>query len=296
VGIHAALAAHPDSGRGAAAKIAGTVAARLRDGVDRLDLLVATTVAESRARMNRSAADGVDVLVVLGGDGPRTRASSSARVPASRSAWSRRAPETIWRGRWASPMIHSPRWTHSSPACGPGRRLAGRTRRRIDLGKVGETWFATVLCCGFDACVNERANSLRWPSGPRRYDVAIIAELAAFRPRPVLVRTESETLALDATLVAIGNTAWYGGGVPICPAARPDDGVFDVTVVGKLTRRELLRMLPSLRTGRHLDHPAVRTLKASDLDGNEWPAYADGEPLGSLPVSVRCVPGALTVV
>jgi diacylglycerol kinase (ATP) len=176
--------------------------------------------------------------------------------------------------------------------------LRAGTRRRIDLGKVGETWFATVLCCGFDACVNERANSLRWPSGPRRYDVAIIAELAAFRPRPVLVRTESETLALDATLVAIGNTAWYGGGVPICPAARPDDGVFDVTVVGKLTRRELLRMLPSLRTGRHLDHPAVRTLKASELhlDGNEWPAYADGEPLGSLPVSVRCVPGALTVV
>ena len=95
---------------------------------------------------------------------------------------------------------------------------------------------------------------MRWPSGPRRYDVAILAELAAFRPRPVMIRTDAETLELDATLVAIGNTAWYGGGVPICPGAEPDDGFFDVTVVGKVSRRRLLRMLPSLRTGRqHCD-------------------------------------------
>jgi diacylglycerol kinase (ATP) len=57
-------------------------------------------------------------------------------------------------------------------------------------------------------------------------------------------------------------------------------------------------MLPSLRTGRHLEHADVRTLRAREirLDGNDWPAYADGEPLGTLPISVRCVPGAITLV
>jgi diacylglycerol kinase (ATP) len=268
------------------------VAARLREGVDRLDLLVATTVAESRALMNRSGADGLDVLVVLGGDGA---AHQGVQFCAGTGV--------------ALGLVPSGKGNDLARALGaPGdplaavdtlvARLRAGTRRRIDLGKVGETWFATVLCCGFDACVNERSNGLRWPSGPRRYDVAIIAELAAFPPSRVLIRTEGETLELDATLVAIGNTAWYGGGVPICPGARPDDGLFDVTVVGKVTRRELLRMLPTLRSGRHLEHLAVRTLKASELrlDSNEWPAYADGEPLGSLPVSVRCVPGALTVV
>jgi diacylglycerol kinase (ATP) len=292
MGVHAALAVHPDSGQGAAAKIAGTVAARLGVEVDRLDLLEATTVAESRALMNRSGGDGLDVLVVLGGDGAAHQgvqfcAGTDVALGLIPSGTGNDLARAL--GCATDPL--------SALEDLVGRLRAG-TRRRIDLGKAGDRWFATVLCCGFDAAVNERANGLRWPSGPRRYDVAIIAELAAFRPRPVLVRTENETLELDATLVAVGNTAWYGGGVPICPGARPDDGFFDVTVVGKATRRELLRLLPGLRAGRHLEHPAVRTLKAADvhLDGNDWPAYADGEPMGSLPVSVRCAPGALTVV
>jgi diacylglycerol kinase (ATP) len=292
VSIHATLAVHPDSGHGAAAKIAGTVAARLREGVDRLDLLVANSVAESRDLMKRSSAEGLDVLVVLGGDGA---AHQGVQFCAGTDIALGLVPSGT--GNDLARALGGP----TDPLTAVDAlvaRLRACTRRKIDLGKVADTWFATVLCCGFDAYVNERANRMRWPSGPRRYDVAILAELAAFRPRPVMIRTDAETLELDATLVAIGNTAWYGGGVPICPGAQPDDGFFDVTVVGKVSRRRLLRMLPSLRTGRHLEHADVRTLRAREirLDGNDWPAYADGEPLGTLPISVRCVPGAITLV
>jgi diacylglycerol kinase (ATP) len=291
VGIHAALAVHPASGHGAAAKIAGTVAARLRESVDRLDLLVATTVAESRSLMDRSGAEGLDVLVVLGGDGAAHQGVQFCAgtdvalglVPSGTGNDLARALDVP-----ADPLAAVDALVDA---------LGAGTRREIDLGQVGETWFATVLCSGFDACVNARANRMSWPSGPRRYDLAILAELASFRARPVVIRTDVETAELDATLVAIGNTAWYGGGVPICPAAEPDDGLFDITVVGKVTRRELLRILPSLRTGRHIEHESVRTFKAREirLDGNDWPAYADGEPLGALPLSARCVPRALTI-
>ncbi|SDY46325.1 diacylglycerol kinase (ATP) [Amycolatopsis xylanica] len=238
--------------------------------------------------MTGSAAEGLDVLVVLGGDGA---AHQGVQFCAGTDV--------------ALGLVPSGTGNDFARALGvPSDPLAAvdaldlTARRRIDLGRVGDTWFATVLCSGFDALVNERANSLRWPSGPRRYDVAILAELASFRARPVLIRTEHETLQLDATLVAVGNTPFYGGGVPICPGARPDSGTFDVTVVGKLPRRQLLRMLPSLRTGKHIDHPAVRTLKAESvhLDGNAWPVYADGEPLGHVPTDIRCIPGALTLV
>ena len=80
--------------------------------------------------------------------------------------------------------------------------------------------------------------------------------------------------------------------------ADPEDGVFDVTIIGHATRRGLVRLLPGLRTGKHLTHPAVRTLRARTvtLTGNSWPAYADGEPQGSVPVTVSCVPSALTVL
>jgi diacylglycerol kinase (ATP) len=92
---------------------------------------------------------------------------------------------------------------------------------------------------------------------------------------------------------------FYGGGIPICPAAAADDGLFDVTVVGATHRRDLLAILPRLRSGRHLDHPAVRTLRARSVHlagDNHWTAYADGECQARLPLSVRCVPSALTVV
>jgi diacylglycerol kinase (ATP) len=292
VGIHAALAVHPASGHGAAARIAGTVAARLRDHVDRLDLLVAATVAESHDLMRRSGAAGLDVLVVLGGDGAAHQgvqfcAGTDVALGLVPSGTGNDLARAL--GVPADPFAAVDALV---TALGTG------SRREIDLGQVDETWFATVLCSGFDACVNARANRMTWPAGPRRYDLAILAELASFRARPVLVRTDVETLELDATLVAIGNTAWYGGGVPICPAAEPDDGLFDITVVGRVTRRELLRILPSLRTGGHVEHPSVRTLKAREvrLDGNDWPAYADGEPLGGLPLVARCVPRALRVI
>ncbi|PXY22449.1 diacylglycerol/lipid kinase family protein [Prauserella muralis] len=292
MGVHAALAVHPASGKGAAARIAGSVAARLREHVDRLDVLSANTVEESRALMTDARAAGLDVLVVVGGDGAAHQAVQFCAgtdvalgvVPSGTGNDFARA-----LGVPADPLAA----TETIAAA-----LAQGRTRRIDLGQVGGTWFGTVLCAGFDAMVNERANRMRWPSGRRRYDLAVVAGLAALRPRPLVVRTESDRLELDATLVAVGNTGWYGGGVPVCPDARPDDGVLDVTVVGRATRSQLLRMLPTLRTGRHLRHPAVRTLRAREvsLSGSDWPAYADGESLGRLPVSIRCAPESLTVL
>jgi len=292
MGVHAALAVHPGSGHGAAARIAGSVAARLRAAVDRLDLLAANTVAESHALMRDARSAGLDVLVVLGGDGAAHQAVQFCAqtgvalglVPSGTGNDFARA-----LGVPSDPMAAVDAVVEA---------LATGRRRDIDLGKVGGTWFGTVMCTGFDASVSERVNKMRWPSGPRRYDLAILAELAALRPRPLTVEADGERFDLEATLVAAGNTAFYGGGVPICPHAVPDDGFLDVTLVGELPRRELVRMLPTLRTGEHVDHPAVRTIRARELaiHGRDEPVYADGEPLGMLPTTVRCVPGALTVI
>jgi diacylglycerol kinase (ATP) len=292
MGLHAALAVHPASGHGAAARIADTVAARLRPCVDRLDVLVANTVEESRALMRASHDAGLDVLIVLGGDGA---AHQGVQFCAANDVALGLVPSGT--GNDFARALGSPPDAESAVTA-LVTALEHGTRRRIDLGRTGDTWFATVLCSGFDASVNARANRLRWPSGPHRYDVAILAELAAFRPSPLTLTADGTTLDLDATLVAIGNTPFYGGGVPICPAATPDDGLFDVTVIGAATRLQLLRLLPGLRTGGHVDHPAVRTLRARELTltGPAWPAYADGESQGTAPFAATCVPDALTVI
>ncbi|WP_285612916.1 diacylglycerol kinase family protein [Actinokineospora globicatena] len=292
--IRAALAVHPGSGHGAAARAVDAVVARIRPAVDDLTVVSADTVAESRALMERAKDAGLDVVIVLGGDGSAHQGVqfcaendvALAVIPAGTGNDLARALGLPGEPVPAAEVV--------------AKALTDGTRRSIDLGRLdGGPWFASVLCAGFDSAVNERVNRMRWPHGRRRYDLAIVAELAALRHRPLVVDTGDERLELDATMVAIGNTAFYGGGIPVCPGADPADGLLEVTVVGAASRVDLLRILPTLRTGDHVRHPFVRTLRARRVElgpDNGWVSYADGERLGPLPVAVDCVPGALTVV
>ncbi|SDC10380.1 diacylglycerol kinase [Actinokineospora iranica] len=273
------------------------VAARLRDVVGELTVVEATSVAESRALAARAADRGLDLLVVLGGDGSvhqGVRFCAEHRVALAVVASGTGNDFARALGLPLSPL---------AGVAGVVAAIESGARRRVDLGRVGGgEWFASVLCAGFDAAVSERGNRMRWPHGRRRYDLAIAVELAALRARPLVVDTggaDGGVVELAATMVAVGNTAFYGGGIPVCPGADPADGLLDVTVVGRVSRWDLLRILPSLRGGGHVAHPAVRTMRARRVAlgaDNGWVAYADGERMGPLPVVVECVPGAVEIV
>lgn len=294
MGVRAALAVHPGSGHGLAGRVMDPVARRLRDAVDHLELVTADTVEESRALMGKARDAGLDLLVVLGGDGSAHQgvqfcAGTDVAFAALPGGTGNDLATAL--GMPADPVV---------AAGALAEAIRADHRRRVDLGKVaGGPWFATVLCAGFDSAVNERANRMRWPHGPRRYDLAALAELAALRPAPLSIRQDGEHTEVAATMIAIGNGPSYGGGIPICPDADLGDGRLDVTLVGRTTRRHLVRMLFSARAGRHGDDPAVTTSLAREIrlgEANGWVAYADGERVGPLPVEVSCVPEALTVV
>jgi diacylglycerol kinase (ATP) len=184
--------------------------------------------------------------------------------------------------------------------------LAGSSTR-IDLGHCAAApvsptasgrWWLTMLYAGFDSGVNERANGMRWPAGPRRYDVAIAAELVRLRARRMCLRLDGVELDGPLTLVAVGNGPRYGGGKLMCPTAKMDDGTFDVTVVGPVSRLTLARLAPKLPRAGHIGHPAVTQYRASEvlLDAAGVICYADGERIGPLPIRTTCVPGALPVL
>jgi diacylglycerol kinase (ATP) len=176
--------------------------------------------------------------------------------------------------------------------------LKGARLRDIDLGRVNGTWFATVLASGFDSRVNDRGNRMRWPVGRFKYDLAMLAELAALRPLPYRITLDDgEVREIRATLVAVGNGSSYGGGMRICARAELEDGLFDVTVVGECSRTTLLKVFPKVYRGTHLDHPVVTAHRATkvELVAEGVTAYADGEPLGPLPLTAECVPAAVRV-
>ncbi|PRY47549.1 diacylglycerol kinase [Geodermatophilus tzadiensis] len=287
-----AVLVSPAAGRGRARTVSGAVLDVLRRRGLRPHLLPAA----DRAGAERAAADavaaGTGAVVAVGGDG-----TAHAALQAVAGTATPLAVVPAGSGNDLALALGVPPEPVAAAAAAAADLREGAVRT-LDAGRTAGRWWATVLCCGFDSAVTDRAARLRWPRGPRRYDVAILAELARLRPREVTLTLDGVPRTLPVTLVAVGNTAWYGGGMRVCPTADPADGRLDVTVVGPVSRRELVRTRPRLTHGTHVEHPAVAVHRAArvELAGTGLTTWADGEPVAALPVVAEAVPGALRVV
>lgn len=184
--------------------------------------------------------------------------------------------------------------------------------RPVDAGISDGQWWQTIACAGFDSRVSERANTMGWPRGHFRYDVATALELASMRTYRFRMIADGLETEFHALFVAIGNTHSYGGGMRICPDASPFDGLLSVTVVGPMSRPSFIRIMPKVKTSPSLTHPMIARFRArtvslelagSDLtDGHERRnpaeliAFADGDPIGPLPMTFAVVPGAIQLL
>ncbi len=174
--------------------------------------------------------------------------------------------------------------------------IAQSESRSIDLGRVGSTWFAAILSSGFDTLVNERANRMKWPKGRMRYNIAMIEKIIALRTHSYRMRLDGDSVDVEATLVTVANGPSYGGGMKVCPDAALTDGLFDVMVLARVSRRELLKVFPKVYTGRHVGHPAVTFYRCREIEiTGSGSSFADGEPISSLPLTAQCVSSALKV-
>jgi YegS/Rv2252/BmrU family lipid kinase len=287
-----AVLVSPAAGRGRARALSGEVLDELRAGGLKPAVLPATTGAEAEQQAADAVAAGTGAVVAIGGDG-----SAHAALQAVAGTSTPLAVIPAGTGNDLSLALGIPRNPVAAARVAAEDLLAGQVRA-VDAGRTGGRWWATVLCCGFDSAVSDRANRLRWPKGRRRYDVAILAELAQLRPRELTLVLDGEEQTVPVTLVAVGNTPWYGGGMKVCPGADPSDGLFDVTVVGPLRRLELVRQRPRLTDGTHIENAAVTVHRAArvELSSPGVTTYADGEPVAPLPAVAECVPGALRIV
>ncbi|MGW6706169.1 diacylglycerol kinase [Streptomyces sp. NPDC054956] len=289
------LFVNPTAGRGRGAHAAQPAASALRDAGYSVRTVVGADAGDALERLRAAVREGTGAVVAVGGDGMVSlalQALAGTLVPLGVIA--------VGTGNdFARAM--------GLPVGDPARagRLAAEALkegriRESDLGRVaGGTWYGTVLCSGFDSRVNDRGNRMRLPLGKFKYDLAIALELASFKPFPYRITLDDgPVIETEATLVAVGNGSSYGGGMRICADARTDDGLFDVTVVGDCGRATLLKVFPQVYKGTHLGHPKVTVHRAAKvtLEAAGITAYADGEPLGALPVTAECVPGALRLL
>ncbi|MFD6054993.1 YegS/Rv2252/BmrU family lipid kinase [Agromyces sp. NPDC060279] len=294
MGGHIAVLANPFAGKGRGRAAAAAAIAGLRAHGAEVRSYEGSSAADTAALAVRALEGAPTALVVVGGDGtlsgilePLLAGSVPiALVPAG-------------TGNDLARALGLPRDDATAAAV---LAITG-TARVIDVGEVRSagrtTPFLTVAALGFDAKVSDRTNRLRWPHGALRYYLALAIELVRLRPMDFTIRIEDEAeYRAPGTLVAVGNTESYGGGMPVCVGAHPDDGLLDLVHVAPLTRLRLIRLFPLLLRGRHDRRPEVthRRARAVQVSAPGLTVYADGERVGSGDCEIVSRAGALRIM
>lgn len=150
---------------------------------------------------------------------------------------------------------------------------------------------------GFHAAARSRyrgANSADLMQGVR----ALGAALVAYRPYRVALAVDGgEPSAIDTAQLFVSNLPLFGFGLPVAPAAVPDDGVADlITLAAPRSRAGVLRELSRVRRGDHLEHGARSRRVRSVVIASAVPLVADAEVLGTGTARIELVAGALRLV
>ena len=284
-----ALLTNPTAGKGKGSRVRDRALEKLRGAGLVVRSLQGRDADEALDLAHQCVADGVEALVVCGGDGMvhiavqavATSSTALGIIPAG-------------TGNDVARYFDIPR---KDPVAAADKVIAGRTRT-VDLARSGNRYYVTVLAAGFDAVVNERANRMTWPKGQMRYNLATLAELRVFEPLPYTLQIDDRRLELEAMLVAVGNGPSFGGGLRITEGALLDDGMLDVVIIKPMSKAGLIRTYPKLFKGTHVTHPQYEhhLARSVTVAAPGIVSYADGERFGPLPLTVECAPGALTVL
>lgn len=291
---HIAVLANPFAGKGRGRRASAIAVAHLRARGAEVRVYAGASAADT-ARLAATAIDeSPRTLVVVGGDG--TLAGVLEVVSAAT------VPVVLVPAGTGNDLARALRLPREDAAAAAELALTGE-RRAIDVGEVrttsGARKFLTIAALGFDAKVSDRTNRLRWPHGAPRYYLALLIELARLRPMLFTLSIDAEPPRIaPGTLIAVGSTSSYGGGMPVCAGALPDDALLDVVHVAPLGRMRLLRLFPLMLRGRHLARPEVlhRRARTVTVSAPGLVVYADGERTGEDECTISLLPAAITLM
>lgn len=177
---------------------------------------------------------------------------------------------------------------------------AGRVRYRTWAGDDAERLFANVGTVGMSGAVAQRANGMSKALGGRvTFFYALTRVFLSWENTEVTVTADGGVERRGRMHdVIVANGMWHGGGMKLAPDARPDDGLFDVVLIGDVSKADFLTTAPKIYRGGHVTHPKVEILRSADVRvdaGEHLPIEVEGEQVGTTPAAFEIVPGALRV-
>jgi len=298
VPVRARLIVNPAAGGGRAGRAAPDVERRLRELG--LDLTRADTHDLEHAReLALEAAAGGEIVISLSGDGLVGALADALRNVSDSTL----ALLPGGRGNDLARVLGIPE--DPLEACAIVR---DGVRRPVDLGLVvsaddgdadgGGRAFVGIASCGFDSVANRIANEAPPWLGGLVYAYGALRALISWRPArfEVVLHPSGERHEFSGYSVAAANSKAYGGGMLIAPDALLDDGQLDVVLSEHVGRLRFLANLPRVFKGTHVGLPECRVLRAAEVTiaaDRPFALYADGDPIGELPVRVRAAAGAV---
>lgn len=243
-----------------------------------------TSAADARSRMRGLADAGAERVVVVGGDGIVHQAVNAL-------ADSETTLGIISAGT-GNDTVRGLNLPHDiAKACS----AALEDPAHIDLIAGAGGLAMTVATLGFSVAVNERADQLRFPRGGQRYSLATLIEMPRLKRHDLTLTLDGVHVAVEANMIAIANTSYFGGGMKIAPEADPTDGQLDVVIIGPAGRATFAALLPTVFSGRHVKsrHVEVRRAATIAIAGEPLSVRADGEEMGLAPIELsvreRCL-------
>jgi diacylglycerol kinase family enzyme len=275
---------NPTSGGGSAGEAVVPLARKLREAGADVSVTYTTSVAETAGLVAATVAED-RIVVSVGGDGMLSSVAGAVAEAAGTLA-----VVPAGRGNDFARMLGVP---HDAEA--QARLLLEGEPRPVDLleARLPEQpvrWVAGSVYSGVDARAAAIVDRSHWLPQKAQYPVAALRALATYRPAAVTLDVDGVVTTHLAATVVIANSGYYGKGMRIAPAADLRDGLLDVVVIEAGSRREMVRALPSVYDGSHVDRAEVHVLRGRSvrlsgqyLGGTPVPVGADGEALGDLP-------------
>ena len=282
------LLVNPTSGGGRAAGAALPVARLLRDAgahviVDR------STGPVACAQLARTSAARGDVVVAVGGDG---MLSSVAEALVGAQGVLGILP--CGRGNDFARMLGL-----SGRPEDVARTLLEGTPREVDVVDAGRRVVLGSVYAGVDSLASEIVDRARRMPTAVQYPYAAVRAVLSFTPTDFTVDIDGQVLHEHAYTVVVANSGYYGSGMHVAPGAVLDDGLLDVVIVRAASKLRLIRSLPRLYAGTHVDLDGVVVHRGREIRlSSRHPvvAYGDGERLALLPITVSVRPRMLSVL
>jgi YegS/Rv2252/BmrU family lipid kinase len=171
--------------------------------------------------------------------------------------------------------------------------------RRIDLAEVAGETYLGILSAGIDSDVSRIANDTKLPLGTNVYVYGTLRALLSWKEANWEVIVDGVIHSYPGFSVAVANSGVFGGGMFLAPDAKLDDGLLEVVMVHRNPKHRYLMGLGRVFRGTHLNDPALELVQGREITfsaDRPFTAYADGDPIAELPVTVRVLPGSLRVV